>query len=174
MTKWLNCSYLTGIIPCQAVLPPVSGTAQVIVKSLFLTGDEGGMNRIPPPSGVSSRFPFCSETSAPPGGSEDYVADSEDEGTKNFKGRVRITRTLWNLLWNLSSNQLFSFVSLSCSWSATTRPSTALTSPLWGSSGSPGWRGGIGPLLAIRGDDDRDFPRFAIREGKKNPTQTET
>lgn len=34
---------------------------------------------------------FCRlETAAPTGDSEDYVADSEDEATKNFKDRVRI------------------------------------------------------------------------------------
>ncbi|XP_076580388.1 TERF1-interacting nuclear factor 2 [Chaetodon auriga] len=32
------------------------------------------------------------ETSALPGGSEDYVADSEDEATKNFKGRLFMKR----------------------------------------------------------------------------------
>lgn len=38
------------------------------------------------------------ETAALPGGSEDYVADSEDEATKNFKGRVCILKMCENMV----------------------------------------------------------------------------
>lgn len=41
-------------------------------------------------------FLFCLETPALPGDGEDYVADSEDEATKNFKGRVCIPKTWEN------------------------------------------------------------------------------
>lgn len=37
---------------------------------------------------------LCLETSTLSGDSEDYVADSEDEATKNFKGRVCSLETL--------------------------------------------------------------------------------
>lgn len=47
---------------------------------------------LPSLSSSSSHQRSHTETSAPPGDSEDYVADSEDEATKNFKGRLFMKR----------------------------------------------------------------------------------
>lgn len=51
---------------------------------------------------------------------------------------------------------LIDSVSLSCSWSATTRPNTALTFPRWGSTGNPGWYGAICCPLAANAGDEMD------------------
>lgn len=66
----------------------------------------------------------------------------------------------WQLLkciYNYTAVQkVICSLSLSCSWSGTTRPNMALTSPLWGSTGSLGWYGGICCLLAANAGDEID------------------
>ncbi|XP_062300306.1 TERF1-interacting nuclear factor 2 [Scomber scombrus] len=47
---------------------------------------------LPSLSSSSSHQRSHTETSVPPGDGEDYVADSEDEATKNFKGRLFVKR----------------------------------------------------------------------------------
>lgn len=41
---------------------------------------------------------------APAKGNEDYVADSEDEATKNFKGRVCMVKNQVNVSFRFSIN----------------------------------------------------------------------
>ena len=49
---------------------------------------------------------FC--VAAPPGDGDDYVADSEDEATKNFKGRVSISPK--HFLLEASINACMSYI----------------------------------------------------------------
>lgn len=126
-------------------------------------------------------------------GNEDYVADSEDEATKNFKVRVCTVRcwtrdpdqpqTLenkqlltcewWPCLCSIRSFMYFHMYTFlltlsgspSCSQNATTRPSTAHMSPLWGSTGSPAQPGRIScPFTANADEESVEF--FPVRFSK--------
>lgn len=117
-------------------------------------------------------------------GKEDYVADSEDEATKNFKVRVCTVLCLtWEprhlSLWNTSSTFDFGVHvsvihsltcltpsgSVSCSQNATTRPSTARMFPLWGSTGNLERLGRIWcPFAASTDDELLEF--FPVRFSK--------
>ena len=84
-----------------------------------------------------------------------------------FESKMPQTTVNWNTdAFAVTGGFLTDSVSLSCSWSAITRPNTALTFPLWGSTSNLGWLGGTCRLPASNADDGMDFSTRSLASRK--------